>query len=36
LTPDEAAELGRQWVEMYASVSTKRQLALAVTDKLAA
>jgi hypothetical protein len=36
LTPDEAAELGRQWVEMYASVSTKRQLALAVTEKLAA
>jgi hypothetical protein len=36
LTPDEAAELGRQWVEMYASVSTKRQLVLAATEKLAA
>jgi hypothetical protein len=36
LTPDEAAELGRQWVEMYASVGTKRRLALAVTETLAA
>jgi hypothetical protein len=36
LTPDEAAELGRQWVEMYAGIGTKRQLALAMTEKLAA
>jgi hypothetical protein len=36
LTPDEAAELGRRWVAMYASVSTKRQLALAGAEKLAA
>jgi hypothetical protein len=36
LVDAEAAELGRQWVEMYAGVGMKRQLALAVTGKLAA
>jgi hypothetical protein len=36
LTPEEAAELGRQWVEEYGIVGAKRKLTLAVKEKLAA
>jgi hypothetical protein len=36
LTPQEAADLGRQWVEKYDSISAKRTLAFAMITKPAA